>query len=264
MLAGRVAGRSHAKSPDAVAYFRHHTSQLPYGWRLLVRVSKTDEICGMPAPTARELMRAIAHDSVDDDYIASWLDVAASAATRIRESLVAEGYLECSSEDERDSLHVTTIKGNALAQASFSPQIHRRTAEKNISGMLERVREYNRDNTKILAISRIQIFGSFLDSSSDRIGDIDLAVTILRRPDKDSYIKALYAYCNASGRRFGTHLDFLDWPRVEAIRTVKGRSPAINVTNEDITRFTDRWRDIYMIDKDEQAIQPPKDAPAEL
>jgi hypothetical protein len=81
-------------------------------------------------------------------------------------------------EEERWS---STIKGNALAQASFGKPIRRSTAERHLVQVVDRARAYNTDPDKLLTIQTIIVFGSYLDPAADLLGDLDLAVGVVRR-----------------------------------------------------------------------------------
>lgn len=56
----------------------------------------------------------------------------------------------------------TTIEGNALTMASFGKPISRKTADRLVSGLLERAHAYNADPDKPLFINALKVFGSYL------------------------------------------------------------------------------------------------------
>jgi predicted nucleotidyltransferase len=163
-----------------------------------------------------------------------------------------------------DCWWVTTIKGNALAQASFGKPITRATATRHLSQVVERARAYNADPRYLLSISKIVVFGSYLDASVDSLGDLDLSVTTVRRETQGSrYVDQVHTYARASGRRFGTYVEELLWPLRELFMTLKNRSPAINITDEDVSKITNRFRVVYLVEEDPGAIPPPSDATPE-
>ena len=59
-----------------------------------------------------------------------------------------------------------------------------------------------------------------------------------------------------SGRYFGAFHGELFWPTRELLMILKKRSPAISITNEDVSRFTDRFEAVYSVDNDPDAIPP--------
>lgn len=171
--------------------------------------------------------------------------------------LEAAGYMEkVRGDNEGDVWWDTTIQGNALAMASFGKPITRKTADRLVSGLLERAHTYNADPDKPLFINTLRVFGSYLSPEIDPIGDVDIELTYGRRITDQ---KAMSDYTRASGRSFNTYMDQLLWPQTELVQHLKKRSAFINITLEDITRFTDRFDTIYSIDADPHAVPPPAD-----
>lgn len=74
-----------------------------------------------------------------------------------------------------------TIQGNALAMASFGKPISRKTAERLVSGLLERAQTYNADPDKPMFVNTLRVFGSDLSPEIDPIGDVDIELTYGRR-----------------------------------------------------------------------------------
>lgn len=94
----------------------------------------------------------------------------------------AAGYMEkVRVDNDGDVWWDTTIQGNALAMASFGKPISRKTADRLISGLLERAHTYNADTDKPLFINTLRIFGSYLSPEIDPIRDIDVGLTNGRR-----------------------------------------------------------------------------------
>src|SRR5258708_31883736 len=86
---------------------------------------------------------------------------------------------------------ITTVQGNALAQASFGRPISRATAERHLVQVIERAVTYNADPSHLLTVKEIAAFGSYLDPDADRLGDLDIAVNIPRREtDGGRYVPA--------------------------------------------------------------------------
>jgi hypothetical protein len=189
----------------------------------------------------------------------------AAARSRLTAFEVA-GYLK------RDGLEspadgagwLTTISGHALAQASFGKPISRVTARRHLVQVVDRARAYNADPGRLLSIREIAVFGSYLDPAAGYPGDLDLAVSVVRRHgDRDLHVRKVLAYARASGRRFDAFHELLYWPARELRMVLKNRSPAISITGEDISQFTDSFEIIYAASEDPDAIPPPPNATAE-
>jgi hypothetical protein len=127
---------------------------------------------------------------------------------------------------------VTTVKGNALTNASFGKAITRATAARLLAQCVERARGYNVDPARLLTITEIVVFGSYLDPAADPPGDLDPAVSTVRRDTGgERYVDKVLAYARASGRRFS-----------ELRMILRNRSPAISITDEDIRKLTERFK----------------------
>jgi predicted nucleotidyltransferase len=230
-----------------------------------MRVSKDDVICGLSASAARQLMRAY-FDDHSAAVAAEVLGLDHDAARDQLRALEAAGYVRLVEKEVplSDERWVTTVQGNALAQASFGKPISRATATRHLAEVIERARAYNADSRHLLTIAEIAVFGSYLEPAADRLGDLDLAVTTVRREaNGDRHVDRALAYANASGRHFGTFVDRLFWPSRELRMILKNRSPAISITNEVISKLTDRFEIVYTVGNDPGAIPPPPDAMTE-
>lgn len=229
-----------------------------------MRVSKSDEICGVSTTAARQLMRAY-YDDRPVEVACDVLGLSRDAASKRLHAFEAAGYLERSlrASSTGDDWWVTTIKGNALAQASFGKPISRATATRLLAQVIDRAHGYNADPARLLTISQIAVFGSYLDPAVDPLGDLDLAVSTVRRDtDGDKHVDKVLAYARASGRRFGAFHELLFWPARELRMILKNRSAAISITDEDISKITDRFDIVYRADNDPDAIPPPPGAAA--
>lgn len=230
-----------------------------------MRVSKNDIICGVSAALARQLMREYWH-ARPAGVACEVLGVNRDAARSQLRAFQAAGYLQRSEigSTAGDDWWVTTTKGNALAQASYGKPISRVTATRHLAEVIERARVYNADPARLLTIAEIAVFGSFLDPAVDRLGDLDLAVSAVRRETNgDRHVDQVLAYARASGRRFDAFHEQLFWPARELRMILKNRSPAISITTEDISKLTDRFEIVYNVSDDPDAIPPPPDATAQ-
>jgi hypothetical protein len=136
-----------------------------------MRVAKTDTIAGLPAPTARSLVRLFRGGTFVQEVADSLLSSNGVDAAVVFARMEEAGHLvRADIDDDTYTWWETTTLGNALAMASFGKPIRRRTAERLVAGLLERARKYNADSDKPLYIERLRIFGSYLDRGSTRSG----------------------------------------------------------------------------------------------
>jgi predicted nucleotidyltransferase len=229
-----------------------------------MRVARDATIVGLPAQLARELMRAYGVHERPAGVAADILSADEATAKRVLEAFERAGYLDRRVVGaHNDDWWITTIRGNALAMATFAKPITRATAKRHLSAVVERARGYNAEPGKSLAVAEIAVFGSYLDDSVDRLGDLDLAVTMVRRWEGELYVTQALDLAHASGRSFGTFIEQLQWPRRELYLLLKNRASAISITQEEVRRLTDRFEVVYRIEDDPMAIQPPPDATIE-
>jgi predicted nucleotidyltransferase len=183
-------------------------------------------------------MRAFRQSAGLAEHAVDVLHVDEAAAAQTLERFAEAGYLEIAERDRHGSWWLTTVRGNALASASFAKPITRATAQRHLDGLLERVRTYNADRSKPYTVARVTVFGSYLDKSQDRLGDLDLAIQVVRRGSNDEYLKRRDAVIATANRNFGSYLERLVWPLRELVLYLKDRKPAINITDEDVSALT--------------------------
>jgi len=216
-----------------------------------MRLQRGVPVAGLDPEFARSMVRTCAGDLTRVAYIAERTRVGESSASEALRLLESHGYVRCEDVDG-EAGWVTTTAGNALAMASFNKPITRAKAEKLLAGVLERADAYNGDDTHLLTISRLRVFGSYLDPDVDELGDIDLAVEFRDNADDslsvDQRSRLELAYAHASGRTFGNIVEELDWPRREAVMILRNRSAYINITREDLDRLTDRSETVFEAD----------------
>lgn len=214
-----------------------------------MRLSREDQIAGLPAKAARELMRRF-RSAQPEGIISEWIDPDGRSDAEIAQALAADGWLKINVEDlDGEAWWETTTRGNALAQASFGKPITRATAARHLAAVIERAEVFNADSTHLVEIAELVVFGSYLDPTTTHLGDLDLGVTFRSRipstVTRDEHTAILLAYARASGRQFNTFLDRLFWPEHEAVLQLRNRSAVTNITTEDVTALTDRWQIVY-------------------
>lgn len=213
-----------------------------------MRLAKTDIIADLEAPVVRDLMRRLHRRSNLDD-IGSRLPAGVGAA-EVADQLVAAGFLELEQlrHLEGDSWWKTTIKGNALAMDSFGKPITRPTAERLLGGLIGRAATWNADQGRVISVERLVVFGSYLDPSTERLGDLDIAATLTHWPphaDPTDWSRRCEDHLQASGCSFSSLVDQLCWPEDEAQMMLRNRSAAIHITIEDIRNLTTRCAVVY-------------------
>lgn len=213
-----------------------------------MRMAKTDTVAGLEATTVRNLMRSLRNPGTVQ-YIQSRIPNGIDAASTVAE-LEKLGYLRL--EDRTayagEDWWVTTTIGNALAMASFAKPISRITAERLLTGLLERAKEWNANPDRLISIDEVVVFGSYLDPMVVRLGDVDIAVSLSKWPEHQThevFNQRARAHSRASGRTFSSFVDEICWPETEAKQHLRNRSTALNITTEQIRDLTNKIRVVY-------------------
>ena len=154
-------------------------------------------------------------------------------ALRLVEALERDGYLVRSEDD--DAMFQRTERGNQLALASARP-LKRTTAERMLRELLRRAREINRSSTYCYRVGALVVFGSYLDESRDRLGDLDVGYVMSRRfAPGTTECEAAETRSRERARRahrtFGSYEDWLGWPEREFLLALKGRTQGLSLHN---------------------------------
>lgn len=79
-----------------------------------------------------------------------------------------------------DPYYRVTRTGRSLARASGAKRIERLSAEKTLTEFMERVNQSNSNQEYLYSVTRVAVFGSYLENTS-RLGDVDVAVDLQPR-----------------------------------------------------------------------------------
>lgn len=218
-----------------------------------MRISRTDVFAGLPAAAARDVLKLYSGRDCSAGYAETTLAKhgIGTPAAEVIAALVAAGFLEATEGDP--DWWTTTISGNALGMASFSKPITRMTADRLLTDLIQRARDYNADPSKPMYVGSLTVFGSFLDEAVDPLGDLDVGLSYASRTRDPAVHRA---YARASGRRFSSYIDELFYSERDLVQTLRNRSAAISLTTEDLALVTDCTRVVYSIEDDPGAISP--------
>jgi hypothetical protein len=149
-----------------------------------MRLSRGEQIAGIPAADARQLMRRF-DDAAPETMMGSWIDIGSRTSAEVARAFEDAGYLKFH-EIGRDGAisWESTIKGSALAQATFGRPIKRATAERLLAEVIDRAKRFNADASHLIDITELVVFDSYVDPGVQRLGDLDLGVAFHSRiPD---------------------------------------------------------------------------------
>ncbi len=196
-----------------------------------MHIDKTQIIAGFSAIIVRDfLMKSMDRLFTEDGVVRHFKVNKAEAATIIEELQKIE-YIEPVEIRKHQFLSVTTA-GRTLALASASKPILRKTADKKISEILNRVATINSSNHYVYAVTKVVVFGSYL-SEQERINDIDIGIALEKKAtSEDCFIEMCeqsIQKAQKDGRRFRTQVEMMYWPQQEVHLFLKSRSKAISL-----------------------------------
>jgi predicted nucleotidyltransferase len=187
-------------------------------------------VAGFPILAVRNFLRTGAESSTDD-FSTAFGSSAPEARERLICALLDAGYIV--PDEVATNLWRCTPGGERLAYARATRPISRATAERKLQEFLTRVAAVNQSRDYAHRVKRAYVFGSFISTDSERIGDLDLAVELARRESDQTKQCKLEQRCIsralADGRHFGTFIEQIYWPEHAVYRYLKGRSTAISL-----------------------------------
>lgn len=153
-------------------------------------------------------------------------------------------------EQTKPNEYKVTVKGNALAQVKFVNRMNKAKADKIFNGFMKRVAEINEDENCIYRVSRLILFGSYLNPAADDYGDIDIAYELERKINDDKRFseesQRIIANAIADGKVFSSIIEEVCYPSDIVLRYLKNRSPYISLHRvEDIEIISAPHKQIY-------------------
>ncbi|MEK7801870.1 MAG: hypothetical protein AAB276_05390 [Pseudomonadota bacterium] len=137
-----------------------------------------------------------------------------------------------------EASYANTVKGNAMAQASFLPSITRTKAQAIVAALIARAQQVNQDPYYFHCVSAIQVFGSYI-TNAPMLNDIDIIPTIgWKSRFRDDKIKNELSQARShlacrNGRQFSNIVENIYWPQTEVLLFLRARSPRINFHEAD-------------------------------
>lgn len=149
-------------------------------------------------------------------------------ALQLVEALERDGYLVRS--EDNAAMFQRTARGNQLALASARP-LKRTTADRMLRELLQRARQINQSSAYCYSVGALIVFGSYLDESRDRLGDLDVGYVMRPRfaPNTNESESAKTRSRERAHRTFGSYAEWLGWPEREFLLALKRRTPGLSL-----------------------------------
>lgn len=195
----------------------------------MTHIDPKSMICGFPALAVRQVLRrSRAPYTMDAPYLAEQMEISIAQARRLADELVRRGYWERSKSDRG---WTATHKGHRLAIANASRQISRSTADRLLSGLVQRLHALTTHPVFVYVVTDAWVFGSYI-KGADRLSDVDVLIRVEgREGDKERQHKLWLDRVRAvgRGRRFRNLSEEYTFPYYEMIRFLRGRSRYLEI-----------------------------------
>ena len=192
-----------------------------------MRIESRQIIAGFPAVQIRRLMRETVGRSISLRYVREVLQCSESTAGSVLVDLQREG-LVVQVEDHLEP----SMKGSATAQATAAKPLVYSTAERLVSGVVERARLINADDDWAYRVAMLVAFGSFV-AGAERPNDVDVACRLKPQWQGAAQYEAEDLIRAAHGRRFRNTWECVAWPKLEVLRFLKSQSRGLSIQELD-------------------------------
>lgn len=212
-----------------------------------MKIDKKTLICGIPIIKIREFIKRYrTPESFSLQTITEYFGLTKSSGTSLLMELLNLGYAECVNTDKYE----VTVKGNALAQVKFVKRMSKAKADKIFNEFMKRVAEINEDENYVYQVSKLFLFGSYLNPEADDYGDIDIAYELERKINDDKrFLEAsqrIIANAILEGKVFSSIIDEVCYPEDLVLRYLKNRSSYISLHSmKDIETISGPYKQIY-------------------
>lgn len=199
---------------------------------MTMRIQKTDVIAGLPAFEARRLLRLLGESWANPGQMRR-IHPEADIAKFEAEGLVEKRFWG----SDPQPYYEVTDRGRACRKATAAKPIHRKTADKILAAFLDRVWEVNNNPDLLYTVEQVRVFGSYLRSEVERLGDLDIAIKMVFREEKvlpgEQSTDTMLRRARAADRRFSSYAEQLYWPETEIHLFLRNGSKSISLTTVD-------------------------------
>lgn len=126
-----------------------------------------------------------------------------------------------------------TLKGTALSIARCVPPLNRVKADKILKDFMQRVEEINSSDYYLYSVSKILLFGSYIQENAIDFGDIDIAFELEKKIKNSNEHKRLNSdlvkKARDEGRSFSSYVDEIFYSRTLVVLKLKNRNRYISL-----------------------------------
>lgn len=201
-----------------------------------MRLDAAPSIPGLTVLEARALIREFTHPVLDLNipWLAGKTNLSEVALRSALQAFMDCGYLKLVHDDDRYTW-VRTLDGSSFALARATKPYSRIVASNHLRALMVRIQEVNADQALQFHVCQAAVFGSYL-TDVETVGDIDVLISLIAKPvpetndgELPTVVRARLRASAHPGRRFNTHLEWLQWPEKEVWLRLKARSPVLSL-----------------------------------
>lgn len=194
-----------------------------------MRLTRKQTICNIPILKIRDYFDHIRPAKIKRDMLSENFELSEEQAEELIQTLLSEGYIEPAGKEE----YQLTIKGHALCVARYTSPLNKAKADKLFKEFMERVEEINTNDYYLYKVSKIVLFGSYIDPEKTDYSDIDIAFELTPKTKDPKEFERLndlrIAEAEQAGKTFGSFFDQLGYTEKVVILKLKNKSRYISL-----------------------------------
>ncbi len=148
-----------------------------------MHLSTKTHIAGQLAMKVRDFLRKTESGIWNAQHAENYFKISQNEAEILIQELAQKEYI-VPNRIRNEEYWTLAPDGVRFACATATKGILRTNAEKLLQGFLERVQQVNKDDYFLYRVTKVAVFGSYLDAQKDKVNDIDLLVQLQPKPAK--------------------------------------------------------------------------------
>lgn len=214
-----------------------------------MRISRKQKINNIPILKVRDFfayLQRYRYNTFTLEEVCNYFKINDSEANSLLRVLSDQEFIESSAHCFK-----TTLKGEALRIARCVPPIKRDKADKIVSDLMQRVEEINNNDYYLYSVSKILLFGSYIQENAADFGDIDIAFELERKvEDADEFEKLNSEFIDKAineGKYFSSFFEELSYSETVVISKLKNRNRYISLHRDDEILKVTETKQIYPV-----------------
>ena len=234
-----------------------------------MRIDSKSSVGGYPALLVRKLVRGLINYLYWDlETVQRILHLGPHEASGLVKALEAAGLAK-GNRGKGPKTWTTTQLAQSFSSATAAKPITRKTAEKTLTQFLERVDRVNQDDQFLAKVTRVILFGSYLNEEATKLSDVDVGVELQPKESDRERLRELnyrrVEQVERKGHRIRGALDRAMWWHSETFRFLKGQSRSISLLDYKTEKeFVDQVPHKVLFGELQERSQPAREPPKEI